>query len=222
VAFGCSAMGAAVYELRPNLRDPTGEGDDDMRRRRRRRMMMMMMMMRMMRMRMMMMRMMRMMRMMMITKTTTMVHRTKFVLPTMTNTPAHLPTMRVTGTDPCHPSPVSSGVWALPRLWARDDVSCGTSIPVVSTHPESRAAYCIGQSRPSARHPITYSVTPGQSVTQARHFCVICAGLSRNSTQWSLLGLDMLTGADRLAWPFYDRNLANNFFANPFYAAAVR
>jgi len=30
------------------------------------------------------------------------------------------------------------------RVWARDDVSCGTSIPLLSTHPESRMAYCVG------------------------------------------------------------------------------
>ena len=34
--------------------------------------------------------------------------------------------------------------WPARRVWARDDVSCGTSIPLISTHPESPIVYCAG------------------------------------------------------------------------------
>lgn len=34
--------------------------------------------------------------------------------------------------------------WAVRRSWVRDDVSCGTSIPLISTHPESQIVYCVG------------------------------------------------------------------------------
>jgi hypothetical protein len=35
---------------------------------------------------------------------------------------------------------------------------------------------------------------------------------------WSLVGLDMQTGADAVNVPFYKEGGAKNFFANPFYA----
>ena len=72
------------------------------------------------------------------------------------------------------------------RVWGRDDVSCGTSIPLISTNPESRVVYCVG--------------------------------LTKGSTQWALLGMDLATGADRTNLQFYERNLALNALANPFYA----
>lgn len=34
--------------------------------------------------------------------------------------------------------------WSVRRAWAREDVSCGTSIPLISTHPESPIVYCAG------------------------------------------------------------------------------
>ena len=34
--------------------------------------------------------------------------------------------------------------WPVTRAWAREDVSCGTSIPLISTHPESSIVYCSG------------------------------------------------------------------------------
>jgi len=72
------------------------------------------------------------------------------------------------------------------RVWARDDISCGTSIPLISTHNNSRMTYCVG--------------------------------LKKGSTQWALLGMDLETGEDRTNLQFYDRNLALNALANPFYA----
>ena len=72
------------------------------------------------------------------------------------------------------------------RVWAREDVSCGTSIPLLSTHDNSRVAYCVG--------------------------------LKKGSSQWALLGMDLDTGVDRTNLQFYERNLALNALANPFYA----
>lgn len=72
------------------------------------------------------------------------------------------------------------------RIWTRDDVSCGTSIPLISTHLDSRVVYCVG--------------------------------LTKGSNQWALLGMDLDSGADRTNLQFYERNLALNALANPFYA----
>lgn len=72
------------------------------------------------------------------------------------------------------------------RVWAREDISCGTSIPLISMHNNSRMVYCVG--------------------------------LKKGSTQWALLGMDLETGEDRTNLQFYDRNLALNALANPFYA----
>lgn len=42
--------------------------------------------------------------------------------------------------------------------------------------------------------------------------------MKRNESLWSLLGLDTDSGADVLAFPFYDQRLPKleNFFANPY------
>lgn len=37
------------------------------------------------------------------------------------------------------------------RNWARTDLSCGTSIPLISTHKDSHAAYCVGMYRNATR-----------------------------------------------------------------------
>lgn len=42
------------------------------------------------------------------------------------------------------PPPAEGGTWPVRRAWAREDVSCGTSIPLISTHPESPIVYCAG------------------------------------------------------------------------------
>jgi hypothetical protein len=38
----------------------------------------------------------------------------------------------------------ASAPWAVKRTWTREDVSCGTSIPMISTHAESPIVYCSG------------------------------------------------------------------------------
>lgn len=42
------------------------------------------------------------------------------------------------------PETVNYTTWPVKRVWAREDVSCGTSIPLVSMHPESAIVYCSG------------------------------------------------------------------------------
>lgn len=44
------------------------------------------------------------------------------------------------------------------------------------------------------------------------------AGMKRNESLWSLIGMDTDTGADVLSFPFYDKRLPSleNFFANPY------
>lgn len=37
-----------------------------------------------------------------------------------------------------------TGTMAVKRLWTRPDISCGTAIPLISTHKDSHAAYCLG------------------------------------------------------------------------------
>jgi len=41
--------------------------------------------------------------------------------------------------------PGTQGTMALERLWTRPDLSCGTSIPLISTNGKSSAAYCMGK-----------------------------------------------------------------------------
>lgn len=78
----------------------------------------------------------------------------------------------------------------LARVWARDDVSCGTSIPLISD--------------PTDGSPST----------------TYCVGMPRNETRWTLLAFDTDTGADQFQFPFYPegKDRVANFFANPYYA----
>ncbi|EWM22288.1 Stress-induced protein SRP1/TIP1 [Nannochloropsis gaditana] len=79
---------------------------------------------------------------------------------------------------------------ALKQLWARDDVSCGTSIPLISGPSDGS---------PSS----TY-----------------CVGMLRNSSRWTLLALDTETGEERFRFPYYSegKDRVANFFGNPYYA----
>lgn len=58
-----------------------------------------------------------------------------------------------------------SGEWLLRRQWARDDVSCGTSIPLISAPPASSSTdpppasvtYCVGECAAPSIPPLGHS-----------------------------------------------------------------
>lgn len=97
------------------------------------------------------------------------------------------------------------GLQPIRRLWTRPDISCGTSIPLISTHADSQVVYCAGKLtiRQSDRRGFRKHAFVGSVINVS--LLPIChpVGLKAGSPQWSLVGLDSWSGGDRTHLIFY-------------------
>lgn len=126
------------------------------------------------------------------------------------------------------------GGLAVRRLWGRDDVSCGTSIPLIAEGQPGESnstTYCVGAyfwgflvaaCLLSLCNPRTVFVGIGSglqaSVLYVTRHRLRLTGMPRGAKRWHLLAFDTDTGADRFQYRYYPegkQDCVKNFFANP-------